>query len=68
MTIAKRIRAILAEMEIGELRALEGFNRSDVAYAVASHCRNEIMREILDYDVRTINGVVHVKRLPVDVS
>lgn len=68
MNKSAEIRLVLAEMNEGETRQFTGTSHSAVLYAVRSHCRNEIMREILDFDVTSKGGIVTVERRYVDIG
>ena len=68
MSIASRIRARLSEMQVGDVIELPPMQtHADAHYAVQSHCRREIMRELLLFNVRTVDGVVTIERLPFDL-
>lgn len=68
MNKSKQIRAQLGAMKVGEKIEFVGVPHSLVYYAMKSHCRNEIMREILDFTVTSKGDVVTVERNHVDLG
>lgn len=68
MSRAAKIRAMLADMQVGDVIKLPArFSHADALYAVESHCRFEIMRELLNFAVSSKDGIATVERLPFDV-
>lgn len=68
MSRAARIQAHLLNMQVGDVVELPGrFTHADVHSAVQTHCRREIMRELLSFNITSKAGIVTVERLPFDV-